>query len=184
MPLSGVRVVDLTSARSGPMCTRILADFGADVIWIERPGEPSFLRESFDEVDLHRGEKSVILDLGNADGVEVLNRLVVGAEVFVENYRPRVNDAGVSCGPIYQLNQVFADPQVQHAQLVSEVRHPLHGPVKVLGIPVTLHRTPGKITEPSPVRGEHTRKVLAGLGYDQEMIASLVARGVAGEARG
>jgi len=41
--LGDIRVVDLTSARSGPMCTWILADFGADVMWIERPGEPSVL---------------------------------------------------------------------------------------------------------------------------------------------
>jgi len=49
-----------------------------------------FSRESFDEVDLHRGKRSVILDLGRHDGVEVLQRLVAGADIVVENYRPRV----------------------------------------------------------------------------------------------
>lgn len=389
LPLSGFRVIDLTSARSGPVCTRILADFGADVIWIERPGESSVLRDSFDEADLHRGKKSVLLDLRDADGIEVLKRLVVGADIVVENYRPRVkgelgidyetlaainprliyasisgfgqsgpyrdrpgydqiiqglsglmsltgtettgplrvgipiadllagyfaaqgillallerersgrgqwvetsllsalvgslsfqaakylstgevpppvghhhplvapmgvyevqdgllnlaigseemwlrlcralgrsdltedarfrrnpdrvehrealnaaleavlitrpvaywvsllNEAGVACGPVYRLDHVFADPQVRHARLVSEVHHPRYGPTKVLGIPVTLHQTPGKIAGPSPLRGEHTCQVLEGLGYDRDTIVSLLTRGVAVEARG
>ena len=387
MPLKSVRVVDLTSARSGPTCTRILADFGADVIWVERPGGPSFLRASFDEVDLHRGKKSVILDLGHPDGVGVLKRLVAAADVVVENYRPSVkrrlgidyetlagenprliyasisgfgqsgpysdrpgydqivqglsglmsltgteatgplrvgipiadllagyfaavgillallerersgrgqwvatsllaalvgslsfqgagylstgevpppvgnhhplvapmgvyrardghlnlavgtevmwgrlcralgrpelgedprfrrnqdrvehrlalnialdailmtepvahwvrllNAAGVACGEVYQLDEVFADPQVQHARLVSEVEHPVYGLTRVLGIPVTLHRTPGRISGPSPIQGEHTRGVLERLGYAPDAIADLLARGVAAEA--
>jgi crotonobetainyl-CoA:carnitine CoA-transferase CaiB-like acyl-CoA transferase len=386
MPLSHVRVLDFTQVRAGPTCTKILADFGAEVIRIERPGEPDRAREPFDAVDLQRGKKSVLLDLAKPAGLEVLHRLVPAADVVVENFRPgvkhrlgidyealaplnprlvyasisgfgqagpyadrpgydqivqgmsglmsitgldstgplrigipigdllagyfgaigilvalverersgrgqwldtsllaaltgslsfqagkflntgvvpppvgnhhpltspmgvyrtgdghlnlavgsevmwrrfcdavgrpalaadprfatnqgridhrpalnalieeilaagptagwveRLNAAGVACGPIYDVGQVFADPQVRQLDLVQEVHHPVHGPVRVLGLPVSLHRTPAKVTAPSPLPGQHTREVLRGAGYDGPAIERLVADGVVAE---
>jgi crotonobetainyl-CoA:carnitine CoA-transferase CaiB-like acyl-CoA transferase len=386
MPLSHLRVLDLTQVRAGPTCTKILADFGAEVIRIERPGEPDRAREPFDAVDLQRGKKSVLLDLGKPTGLEVLHRLVPSADIVVENFRPgvkhrlgidydrlsrlnprliyasisgfgqsgpyadrpgydqivqgmsglmsitgtdttgplrigipigdllagyfaalgilvalaerersgrgqwldtsllaaltgslsfqagkylntgkipppvgnhhpltspmgvyrvgdghlnlavgsevmwrrfceaighqelavdprfatnqaridnrpalnavieeifagapaaewveRLNAAGVACGPIYDVGQVFADPQVAELGLAHEVRHPVHGPVRVLGLPVFLHRTPAKVTAPSPLPGQHTREVLRAAGYDVAAIERLLAEGVAAE---
>ena len=386
MPLSHLRVLDLTQVRAGPTCTKILADFGAEVIRIERPGEPDRAREAFDAVDLQRGKKSILLDLGKPAGLEVLHRLVPSADVVVENFRPgvkhrlgidydrlsrlnprliyasisgfgqsgpyadrpgydqivqgmsglmsitgtdttgplrigipigdllagyfaamgilvalaerersgrgqwldtsllaaltgslsfqagkylntgkvphpvgnhhpltspmgvyrardghlnlavgsevmwrrfceaighpelaadsrfatnqaridnrpalnavieaifagastaewveRLNAAGVACGPIYDVGQVFADPQVAELRLVQEVRHPVHGPVRVLGLPVSLHRTPAKVTAPSPLPGQHTREVLGTAGYAAAAIERLLAAGVAAE---
>ncbi len=386
MPLSHLRVLDLTQVRAGPTCTKILADFGAEVIRIERPGEPDRAREPFDAVDLQRGKKSVLLDLGKPAGLEVLHRLVPSADVVVENFRPgvkhrlgidydrlsrlnprliyasisgfgqsgpyaerpgydqivqgmsglmsitgtdttgplrigipigdllagyfaaigilvalaerersgrgqwldtsllaaltgslsfqagkylntgkipppignhhpltspmgvyragdghlnlavgsevmwrrfceaighptlavdprfatnqaridnrpalnavieeifagapaaewveRLNAAGVACGPIYDVGQVFADPQVAELGLAHEVRHPVHGPVRVLGLPVFLHRTPAKVTAPSPLPGQHTREVLRAAGYDVAAVERLLAEGVAAE---
>ena len=386
MPLSHLRVLDLTQVRAGPTCTKILADFGAEVIRIERPGEPDRAREAFDAVDLQRGKKSILLDLGKPAGLEVLHRLVPSADVVVENFRPgvkhrlgidydrlsrlnprliyasisgfgqsgpyadrpgydqivqgmsglmsitgtdttgplrtgipigdllagyfaamgilvalaerersgrgqwldtsllaalagslsfqagkylntgkvpppvgnhhpltspmgvyrardghlnlavgsevmwrrfceaiehpelaadprfasnqaridnrpalnavieaifagastaewveRLNAAGVACGPIYDVGQVFADPQVAELRLVREVRHPVHGPVRVLGLPVSLHRTPAKVTAPSPLPGQHTREVLGTAGYAAAAIERLLAEGVAAE---
>lgn len=386
MPLSHLRVLDLTQVRAGPTCTKILADFGAEVIRIERPGEPDRAREPFDAVDLQRGKKSILLDLGKPAGLEVLHRLVPSADVVVENFRPgvkhrlridydrlsrlnprliyasisgfgqsgpyadrpgydqivqgmsglmsvtgtdttgplrigipigdllagyfaamgilvalaerersgrgqwldtsllaalagslsfqagkylntgkvpppvgnhhpltspmgvyrardghlnlavgsevmwrrfceaiehpelaaeprfatnqaridnrpalnavieaifagastaewveRLNAAGVACGPIYDVGQVFADPQVAELRLVREVRHPVHGPVRVLGLPVSLHRTPAKVTAPSPLPGQHTREVLGTAGYAAAAIERLLAEGVAAE---
>lgn len=388
MPLSHIRVLDLTGVRSGPTCTRFLADFGAEVIRIERPGEPDRAREPFDAVDLHRGKKSVLLDLAKPTGLEVLHRLAPVVDVVVENFRPgvkhrlgvdydrlstlnprlvyasisgfgqsgpyadrpgydqivqgmsglmsitgteatgplrigipigdllagyfaalgilvalverersgrgqwldtslltalagslsfqagkylntgqvpppvgnhhpltspmgvyraadghlnlavgsevmwrrfceaigrpdlvddprfatnqgridhrtvlnaiieevfagapaaewvaRLNAAGVACGPIYDVGQVFADPQVQQARLVEEVHHPVHGPMRLLGQPVFLHRTPAKVTAPSPLPGQHTREVLGNAGYDVATIERLLAEGVVAESR-
>ena len=95
----------------------------------------------------------------------------------------RVNRAGVACGPIYDLGQVFADPQVQQLRLVEDLVHPLHGPMRVLGQPVALHRTPAKVTAPSPLPGQHTREVLSLAGLDPVAAEGLLAAGIAGEAR-
>ncbi len=388
MPLSHVRVLDLTLVRAGPTCTRILADFGAEVVRIERPGEVDRAREPFDAVDLHRGKKSVLLDLQKPAGLEVFLRLVPTVDVVAENFRPgvkhrlgvdyerlsavnprlvyasisgfgqsgpyadrpgydqiiqgmsglmsvtgtgetgplrigipigdllggyfaaigilvalverersgrgqwldtsllaalagslsfqagkflntgqvpppvgnhhpltspmgvyrardghlnlavgsevmwrrfceaigrpelaadprfatnqlridnrpvlnaiieqvfagasmtewveRLNAAGVACGPIYDVGQVFADPQVKALGLIEEVHHPVHGPMRVMGQPVFLHRTPAKVTAPSPLPGQHTREVLRGAGYDAAAIEGLFAEGVVAESR-
>ena len=86
--LADLVVVDLTTVRSGPTCTKILADFGAEVIHVERPGESDRGRVFFDQADLHRNKKSIVLNLQDARGVAVLRRLAARADVVVENYRP------------------------------------------------------------------------------------------------
>src|SRR5262249_32801921 len=65
-------------------------DFGAEVIRIERPGEADRGREPFDAVDLQRGKKSILLDLGTPAGLDVIHRLVTSTDVVVENFRPGV----------------------------------------------------------------------------------------------
>src|SRR5437899_11280213 len=92
-PLSGVRVVALEQAVAGPMCTRHLADLGADVIKLERPGGGDFARhydaavrgQSAYFVWLNRGKRSVELDLKSPDGAETLSRLLYTADVFIYN---------------------------------------------------------------------------------------------------
>jgi crotonobetainyl-CoA:carnitine CoA-transferase CaiB-like acyl-CoA transferase len=387
MPLSHIRVLDFTQVRAGPTCTKILGDFGAEVIRVERPGEVDRAREAFDAVDLQRGKKSVVLDLAKPAGLEVVHRLVPLTDVVVENFRPgvkhrlgidyerlsplnprlvyasisgfgqsgpyadrpgydqivqgmsglmsltgtdttgplrvgipigdllagyfaamgivialverersgrgqwldtsllaaltgslsfqagkylntgqtpppvgnhhpltspmgvyrtrdghlnlavgsevmwrrfceavgrpelaedprfatnqlridnrpalnaliegdvlaagstaewveRLNAAGVACGPIYTVGQIFADPQIQQARLVEEVHHPVHGPMRVVGMPVFLHRTPAKVSAPSPLPGQHTREALRLAGYEDAAIERLLADGVAVE---
>jgi formyl-CoA transferase len=95
-----------------------------------------------------------------------------------------LNAAGVACGPIYTVDQVFADPQVAQAGLVHELSHSVWGLHKVMGLPVRLHRTPGRVRTPAPVPGAHTREILAGLGYDRDAIDSLLADGVVEEVTG
>ena len=91
-PLSGIRVIDLTRARSGPTAVRQLAEFGADVVKVEARDDQDAEqgRHSFDFQNLHRNKRSLTLDLKNPKGVEVLKRLVEKADVLVENYRPDV----------------------------------------------------------------------------------------------
>src|SRR3990170_5905409 len=90
MPLSRYRVIDLTTVRSGPTCTKILADLGADVLHVERPGDSGRERVFFDQGDLQRNKKSLVLNLQHPKGVEILHALALRADVVVENYRPDV----------------------------------------------------------------------------------------------
>jgi formyl-CoA transferase/CoA:oxalate CoA-transferase len=95
-PLAGLRVVDLTENLAGPFCTMILADMGADVVKVERPaiGDesrrfPPFVNgESAGYLTLHRGKKSIVLDLKDAQGRAAFRRLVARADVLVEAFRP------------------------------------------------------------------------------------------------
>ncbi len=94
MPLSGLRVLDLTRVRSGPTCVRQLADWGADVIKIEAPpdGKEGLGgdRDGFDFQNLHRNKRSITLNLKAEQGKEVFFKLVEKADVVVENFRPGV----------------------------------------------------------------------------------------------
>ena len=381
--LADILVVDLTTVRSGPTCTKILADFGADVVRIERPGDFEGGRDFYDLMDLQRNKKSVVLNLQDPRGIEILKRLTAKADVLVENFRPEVkhrlgidyetlsrenprliygsisgfgqegpyrdrpgydqivqgmsglmwltgtaesaplragipigdllagyfcamgilvalherqhsgrgqyiatsllealigslsfqgirylntgkvpppvgnhhpltapmgvyrakdgfmnlavgndemwkrlcqalgvselaedprfaqrqarlknrpeldaivirclaqrtvaewvetlNEAGVACGPILMLDQVFADPQVQQAGLIHEQPARSSGGVKVLGLPISLSRTPPTVRTAAAIPGAHTREVLASLGYSADDIHALVAAGV------
>jgi crotonobetainyl-CoA:carnitine CoA-transferase CaiB-like acyl-CoA transferase len=388
-PLDRFSVVDLTTVRSGPTCTKILADFGAAVVRVERPGGEGRERIFFDAADLHRNKRSVAVNLQDPRGVAVLKRLTAGADVLVENYRPDVkrrlgidyetlsrdnprliyasisgfgqegpyrdrpgydqivqgmsglmwltgtaesaplrvgipvgdllagyfaamgilvallerersgrgqrvetsllealagslsfqaaqyvntgkvpppvgnhhpltapmgvyrakdgyfnlavgnddmwrrfcgvlglpalaadarfvgamtrvknrqemdaiiegvlagrpagewvdllNAAGVACGPIYTLDQVFADPQVKLAGLVADAENAAWGAHKVIALPVHLSRTPARVERAAPMPGEHTREVLRALGYDDATIDALQAAGVVDERAG
>ena len=96
-PLSGIRVADFTRVLAGPLATMLLADLGADVIKVERPGTGDDTRTwgpPFVDVDaayflsLNRNKRSVALDLQTAEGAEAARRLALSADVVVENFRP------------------------------------------------------------------------------------------------
>ena len=84
-----------------------------------------------------------------------------------------LNEAGVPCGPIHSIDQVFADPQVQHLGIVREIMPTAGGTLRVLGQPVTLGRTPSRVVSPPPDRGEHTREVLREFGFSDAEIGRL-----------
>jgi CoA:oxalate CoA-transferase len=96
-PLDGVRVLDLTTFLSGPIAAMALLQLGADVVKIEPPtgdvtrGDPTAPPSPFYWA-LHRGRRSVVLDLKNASGRELLLDLVRDADVLIENFRPGVMD--------------------------------------------------------------------------------------------
>src|SRR5262249_31210252 len=75
-PLTRFSVVDLSTVRSGPTCTKILADFGASVLRVERPGGEGHERFFYDGADLHRNKRSVAVNLQDERGVSILKRLV------------------------------------------------------------------------------------------------------------
>jgi crotonobetainyl-CoA:carnitine CoA-transferase CaiB-like acyl-CoA transferase len=92
LPLSRFTVIDLTRARSGPTAVRQLADWGADVLKVETPGDDADIssRNSSDFQNLHRNKRSLTLNLKAPEGIEILKRLAASADVLVENYRPGV----------------------------------------------------------------------------------------------
>jgi formyl-CoA transferase len=101
LPLDGIRVVDLTRVMTGPYCTMMLGDLGADVIKVELPGKgddtrawgPPFVEgESVYYLSVNRNKRSIALDLKSDGGKEALWRLIDGADVFVENFSPGTID--------------------------------------------------------------------------------------------
>ncbi len=163
-PLEGLRVVDLTENLAGPFCTMILADMGADVVKIERPGGGD--------------ESRRFPPFVNAD--RVAHRKPLEAELTVTfRRRPAAawlaefDRAGIPAGPVNTLDQVFADPQVAARQMVLELEHPTVGRHRVLGIPVKLSATPGAVRTPAPTLGQHTEEVLRELGYPAEEARAL-----------
>jgi crotonobetainyl-CoA:carnitine CoA-transferase CaiB-like acyl-CoA transferase len=87
-----------------------------------------------------------------------------------------LNKSGVPCGPINRMDQVFADPQVQHLGMAAAVQHGALGQIEVVNQPVKLSRTPSRIVHPTPEKGEHTEEVLKQYGYDDKAIAGFRAR--------
>lgn len=100
LPLDGVKVIDLSRLLPGPFASQVMVDFGAEVIKVEDLGSGDYLRALPPQVEgrgvmfypINRGKKSVGLDLKSPEGQEVFRRLIEGADVLVEGFRPGVMD--------------------------------------------------------------------------------------------
>ncbi len=109
MPLARFKVLDLTRVRAGPTAVRQLADWGAQVIKIEAPPGPGEglggPRHGPDFQNLHRNKRSLTLDLKSPEGIDIFRKLVEGADVLVENYRPDVKTRlGIDYAALQPLN--------------------------------------------------------------------------------
>jgi len=87
-----------------------------------------------------------------------------------------LNAAGVPVGPIYRMDEVFADPQVRHLGMAAKVHSAKLGDIELVDQPVDLSRTPSTIRTATPEKGEHTNEVLRELSYDDGAIAGLRQR--------
>ena len=307
MQLQGVRVVDLTRILSGPFCSLLLADMGAEVIKVEPPGGDPLRGQgaiveglSWYFAAFNRNKRSVLLNLRRASGRAALRRLVATADVVVDDFRPgvmaalgldwselsrlrpalihtsvsgfgahgpyadrpsfdfiaqamsgfmsgngtpetgpmragapisdlvagvyakllsaldlgalhdhadfrtndlrvqhraainglinariaqapkaywleRLNAAGVPCGVVMNLAEVFADPQVVSQEMVLAIPHPGHGTVTMTGFPLKFREAPCTVRYPAPEFGAHTAGVLRALGYSDPEVAELSA---------
>jgi crotonobetainyl-CoA:carnitine CoA-transferase CaiB-like acyl-CoA transferase len=101
LPLADVRVLDLTQILAGPFCTMMLADLGADVVKVERPGGgdgsrhwgPPFAGgESAYFLQVNRNKRSIAIDLKHPEGAAVARRLAAGADVVIENFLPQAGE--------------------------------------------------------------------------------------------
>ena len=121
--------------------------------------------------------------LTNADRVR--NRDVIVTEVArivkqrtTSQWLATLGPLGVPCGPINNMEQTFAHPQVQHRKMKLEMDHPSSGKVTLIANPIRFTRHPIVYDRPPPVLGQHTDEVLAGLGLGEANIASLRAAGI------
>ena len=113
------------------------------------------------------------------------NRDALNAEIEAEtlkdsmpNWIERLNAAGVPCGEINDIQQVFESPQVAHLGLAQPVKSHERGDTHLVGQPITMSRTPSTIASPPPMAGEHNQEVLTDLGFTADDIETLKRDGV------
>jgi len=120
----------------------------------------------------------------NADRMKNLDALVplMNARLKdrqVDDLIKALEAEGVPCGRINSIADVATDPQALAREMVVELEHPRAGRTRALGLPIKLSRTPGKVSRPAPVLGQHTREVLGEFGFSAAEVDALVGSGAA-----
>jgi crotonobetainyl-CoA:carnitine CoA-transferase CaiB-like acyl-CoA transferase len=148
-----------------------IAVFGGK-IWerfCEALGSPDWIT---DDRSKSKSNRSVHRDWLNA---EIEKKLA--AEVS-DHWIEKLNAAGVACGRINNMQEAFAEPQVQHLGMLKKVTSKWLGEQTLMGQPITLERTPHTIARAAPRRGEHTEEILSEAGYGAEDLARMKTAGV------
>jgi len=107
-----------------------------------------------------------------------IEAVLAGADV--EHWVRVLNAAGVPAGPVLDVAEVFADPQVLARRMLVELPHPELGTFRTTGLPVKLSRTPGRIERRPPLHGEHGEEILLECGLTRAEIDALRRDGVIG----
>jgi crotonobetainyl-CoA:carnitine CoA-transferase CaiB-like acyl-CoA transferase len=174
-PLAGIRVVDLTTVVVGPICTRTLADYGADVIKVEAPGGGDLLRTMAEGsrnpgmsgkfINFNRNKRSISLDLKKSEGHAAFLKLIAKADVFVSNVRPEgLARAGLDHASLSKLN-----PRLIHCSILAFGRggryynRPAYDPViqSLSGVAGTIARATGEPRFVPMVMSDHTSGLIA-----------------------
>jgi crotonobetainyl-CoA:carnitine CoA-transferase CaiB-like acyl-CoA transferase len=186
LPLARFTVLDLTRARAGPTAVRHLADWGANVIRIEAPGDPEGLggpRHGFDFQNLHRNKRAMTLDLKTAEGKTIFFRLAEKADVVVENMRAKVKHRlGIDYEAVRKVNPRIVYGSISgfgqdgpYGELagVDQIAQGMGGLMSITGLP-------GQ----GPVRvGIPVADLTAGGFLAQAILIALLDRDVSGEGR-
>ena len=173
-PLEGVRVIDLTTIVVGPICTRTLADYGADVIKVEAPGG-DLLRTMAEGsrnpgmsgkfINFNRNKRSIGLDIKKPEGLAALLRLIERTDVFVSNVRPEgLARAGLDYESLSKKN-----PRLIHSSILAFGRggryfnRPAYDPViqSLSGVAGTIARATGEPRFVPMVMSDHTSGLIA-----------------------
>jgi crotonobetainyl-CoA:carnitine CoA-transferase CaiB-like acyl-CoA transferase len=173
-PLEGVRVVDLTTVVVGPICTRTLADYGAEVIKVEAPGG-DLLRTmahgsrhpgmSGKFLNFNRNKRSIVLDFKQPGGLDAMRRLIARADVFVSNVRPE----GLARAKLDYSSLVADNPRLIHCSILAFGRggryynRPAYDPIvqSLSGVAGTLARATGEPRFVPMVMSDHTSGLIA-----------------------
>ncbi|MBV8406284.1 MAG: CoA transferase [Alphaproteobacteria bacterium] len=173
-PLEGVRVVDLTTVVVGPICTRTLADYGAEVVKVEAPGG-DLLRTmahgsrhpgmSGKFLNFNRNKRSIVLDFKRPDGLAAMRRLIAHADVFVSNVRPE----GLARAKLDYASLVTENPRLIHCSILAFGRggryynRPAYDPIvqSLSGVAGTLARATGEPRFVPMVMSDHTSGLIA-----------------------
>jgi crotonobetainyl-CoA:carnitine CoA-transferase CaiB-like acyl-CoA transferase len=149
----------ITIAASRPMWRKFCVALGAPEL-TERPEYATAAQRLQHREALNADIERVTHTKTSAEWIEIMNK------------------AGVSCGPIYTLEETFNDPQVQHLGIAQTVESPTLGPITIIGQAFRLNRTPSRLVSAAPACGADTDDILRELGYGAEAIAALRARQV------
>ena len=113
------------------------------------------------------------------------NRDALGAEIeeltltdSTSNWIDRLNGAGIPCGQINDIGQVFDDPQVKHLNIAADMNSQERGQTQVVGQPITMSRSTSSIATPPPLAGQDKENILAALGYSNEQIETFKTNGI------
>ncbi len=165
--LAGLKVLDFTHYVSGPYCTKLLADFGADVIKVERPpdgdqarqigpfpGDAPHPEKSGLFLHLNTNKRSVVIDLKQGDARDIVNRLASWAEVIVENFRPGVADRlGVGFDQIASINPALIYTSISNFGQTGPYRDYRGSEIVFYGMGGEMHSTGLADREPLKLGG-------------------------------
>jgi len=188
-PLSGIRVLDLTRLLPGPYCSRILVDFGAEVIRVEPPEAGDWLRDASGVDpgmqclfgDLNRGKKSIVINLRSSEGREIFLRLAYTADVLLEGFRPGVMDRlGLGYEVLHQAN-----PRLVYASLtgygqVGSYRDRVGHDLNYIGLTGLLHLT-GEREGPPVIPATQVADIMGALWMAIGILVALQGRERTGE---